>query len=428
MSLDPDSYYQLFILAVFVIISALFTAAETSLITINKVRLRHMVSELNPRAILINKLMLEPEHFFDAIMIGDSLANISAAVVGTYLALSIWPGVRGLVYAIIFLTVVILVFGEVIPKTVAVRNPNKVSLLLIRPLYLLLIFFYPLVKLLNRYTRKFSKTNDGKSLSQENPVEEELINLVNAGQEEGAIHLEEETMIHGVFDFTDTVVKDVMVPRPDIIAIEKDATYQELLAIIKTEQFSRIPVFENNIDNILGVVHIKDLILKDYQGSQAFSLLDYLRQPFFIPETKKVNELFRAMKKEKIHMAIVLDEYGSTTGLVTLEDMIEEIMGDIQDEHDMEEPSYRRIDADTIEVNASLRIDEVNDKLGFNLENEEADTVGGLVFAELDRVPKKGDKISTNGIEFVVQEMDGHRIEKLLLTKVKKEEADQPAS
>ena len=251
-------------------------------------------------------------------------------------------------------------------------------------------------------------------------TEEELINMVASGivvsgQSEEVINQVEKTMLHGVIEFADMVVKEVMTPRPDIIAVDKNISYEDLLMVIKEEQFSRIPVYEKTVDNILGVVHIKDLILLLPEQREDFCLEKHVRQTIFVPETKKISELFMVMKKEKIHMAIALDEYGSTAGIVTLEDLIEEIMGDIQDEHDREEPLLQRIDEDTVEIKASMRIEELNENLGLNLSCEEADTVGGLVFAVLDRVPVQGDKIELENLELSVWEMEGHRIEKVRL-------------
>ncbi|NLO42707.1 MAG: HlyC/CorC family transporter, partial [Bacteroidales bacterium] len=249
-------------------------------------------------------------------------------------------------------------------------------------------------------------------------TEEEIYSLVASGQDAGTINQVEKNMIHGVFEFTDMVVKDVMTPRPDITAVEKHTSYEDLIKIIKEEQFSRIPVYDGSIDNILGVVHIKDFGFLQAHELASFVPEKYVRQTFFVPETKKISELFVAMKKEKIHMAIVLDEYGSTAGLVTMEDLIEEIMGDIQDEHDTEEPLLQRIDEETVEINASMRIEEFNDLLDVKLKCEEADTVAGMVITVVDRVPVEGGQMEMENLRLTVWEMEGHRIEKLRINRV----------
>ena len=417
--MDPDGSYRLILLVVLLIMSALFTAAETALLSLNKYRLRHLAEELDAQTILGNKLLNEPQKLYDTVLVGDNLVNISAVVIGTSLAFRFWGEKWGIIYAIIFLASLILVFGELLPRVAAAKSPVRLSLFLIRFLFVVMIILYPLVKFFNLLTALLAKIVGAQPAAGENGITEEaIIDLVTAGQEDGVIHQEEKTMIHGVFDFTDTLVKDVMVPRPDIAAVEKNASYQELIDLIKEEQFSRIPVYENNIDNILGVVHIKDLIIAQPGEQGEFRLSDYLRQTLFVPETKKVNDLFRTMKKEKIHLAVVLDEYGSTAGLVTLEDLIEEIMGEIQDEHDSEEPELHKIDANTVEVNGSMRIEELNKLLALDLHCEEADTLGGFVFAELGRIPVHGDQVRVNNVELTVLEMEGHRIEKLRLTRL----------
>lgn len=416
--MDPDSSYQLIILVVLVFISAIFTAAETAFHSLNKFRLRNLLAEMNPQAMVVSSLLSEPVKLFNTILIGDSMANIAAVVLGTLVAIRIWGSGTQVLLLVAALTGLIIVFGELLPRIIASQRPEKTALALGKVLRLLTFCLYPVVIILNSLTHVFSRVLGAEPQAADSSVtEDEIISLVAAGQEEGVIHQEETSMIHGVFDFTDTVVRDVMVPRPDIVALDKDASLEELVKVIREEQFSRIPVYEHNVDNILGVVHIKDLFATLAQGQEGFSLADYLRQPLFVPETKKVNELFMAMKKEKNHMAIVLDEYGSTAGLVTLENLIEEILGDIQDEHDMEEPELKNIDPHTVEINGGMRIDEVNERLGLDLECEEADTLGGLVFAELGRVPVEGNKIQVGNVELEVLMMDGHRIEKLKLTR-----------
>lgn len=417
--MDPDSSYQLIVLIVLILCSAVFTAAGTAFQAVSRYKLRHLIAGFNSNVNLVNKLLDQPVKLYNTVLIGDNLCNISAVAIGTSLAFRSWGEERGLLLAILILTSLVVVFGEILPQTIANKNPEKVAFNMVRLIYFLMLVLYPVVAVLNVISRFFSWLLGVEESVHENGsiTEEEIINLVAAGQEDGFIHQEEKTMIHGVFDFTDTIVRDVMIPRPDIIAIEKDSPLDELLEIIKEEQFSRIPVYQETIDNILGIVHIKDLIVGFAGKGEAFRLSDYLRQPFFVPETKKVNELFKAMKKEKGHMAVVLDEYGSTAGLVTMEDLIEEILGDIQDEHDTEEPELQRIDADTIDLNASMRLDELNEQLGLTLECEEADTVGGLVFTLLDRVPVEGDAVEVDGVRLIVLDMDGHRIEKLRLVK-----------
>ncbi|MDX9871316.1 MAG: hemolysin family protein [Clostridia bacterium] len=365
--MDPDSS-QYVIFVILLSFSFLMSAFESTLLTFNRYRFR------NRFVILLN--------------IGQCLLTIALAVIGIPL------------FGLPLTVGIVVVLTEVFPRILAYQKPALVK------------FIFEKIPGLNN-----PETNG--------VTEEEIIELVSVGQEDGVIHQEEKTMIHGVFDFTDTIVKDVMIPRPDIVAAEKETTLPELLEIIKKEQFSRIPVYDKNIDNILGVVHIKDLIMTDAAGKADFSLQDYLRPTIFLPETKKVNELFKTMKKEKIHLCVVLDEYGGTAGLITMEDLIEEIMGDIQDEHDTEEPDIRILEENIAEVKASIRIDELNETLDLDLSCEEADTAGGMVFTLLGRIPAEGESVRLNNVELKVIVMEGHRVERLRVTKLEPEEEEQ---
>lgn len=417
--MDPDSSMQVLVFLILLALSSLFTAAQVALAAVNKYRFKSLVSELNSKTVHVARLLDNPGKLFSTLLIADTLANITAVVLGTSFAVQLWGERWGITGAVIILSLLVAVFGETLPRTLAQSKPEDTILKLGRFIYLAMVLLYPLVILLNMISGLFARIWGAEQTTPENGLtEQEIISIVAAVQEGGIIQQEETSMIHGVFEFTDTVVRDVMVPRPDIVAVAADISLTDLAEVIKEEQFSRIPVYEENIDNIMGVVHIKDIMEALLEEKGSFRLLDYLRQPFFVPETKKVNELFRSMQKEKTHMAVVLDEYGSTAGLVTLEDLIEEIMGDIQDEHDTEEPELLNVDANTVEINGSMRIDELNEELGLDLHCEEAETIGGLVFAELDRVPLEGDQVVLGELELTVLEMIGHRIERIRLTRI----------
>lgn len=415
--MDPDSWIRILFFLMLLFFSSLFSAAEAAVVKLNKYRLKKLAQAQNPRAMLLNRLLEQPGKLFNTILLAESVSIIGTVVLGTSLAIEIWGEVLGKVWAIIILSILVAVLGEISPRAYAVKQPEKVVLNLVRFIYGVMLVLSPLVVMLNKLSNFLLNHNkDDDSKGDISITEQEIFSMVAAGQEEGVIHQEETSMIHGIFEFTDTLVKDVMVPRPDIVAVAQDISLIELVDVIKKEQFSRIPVYDDNIDNIIGVVHIKDIIETLAENNQDFQIKNYLRQPFFVPETKKVNELFKGMQKEKTHMAIVLDEYGSTAGIVTLEDLIEEIMGDIQDEHDKEEPELLNVDDNTVEISGSMRLEELNEELGLDLHCEEAETVGGLVFTELDRVPTEGDQVRIGKLTLTVIEMDGHRIEKIRLT------------
>jgi putative hemolysin len=425
--LDPDCSHQLILFAFFLLLAGFFATWEYALKSLNKLRLQQTETETDPRVDLVNKIIEMPEQVFNTLLFGRLVAGITSVVLGTRLILNL-DGSKGEGWGLVSFTValmlVFMLVGKSLPEVLGKKYALGISLFFSRSILFFKYLFFPFMKLFDLLEEFFSSVVGlEKSERLGNGLTEaEIFDLVASGQEDGTINQVEKTMLHGVFEFTDMVVKDVMTPRPDITAVEKQTTYEDLMRVIKEEQFSRIPVYDGTVDNILGVVHIKDLIFLLPEERRDFSPERHVRQTIFVPETKKISELFISMKKEKIHMAIVLDEYGSTAGLVTLEDLIEEIMGDIQDEHDSEEPLLQYIDQDIIEINASMRIEELNELLGLNLQYEEADTVGGLVFAVLDRVPVEGDVVEIAELAFTVWEMEGHRIEKLRLEKLEKTE------
>lgn len=423
--MDPDSCSQLIILVLLLLLAVFWTVTATAMLSLNKYRLRNLVTELDPRALLLHRIMQDSVKLNDTLSIGDSVLKVSATVLGTVLAFRNFGDDKNLLAVIIIFAVGMVVIGEILPKTIVQKNPERILLKLARVIPVMTLVLFPVVKVFKIFGLFFEKLLGVNSCEDNTVTEEEIIQLVAAGKENGVIHQEEKTMIHGVFEFTETLARDLMVPRPDIVAVEKDTKLHELLDVIRKEQFSRIPVYDKSIDNILGVVHIKDLVMAKARETDNFILSDYLRPALFIPETKKINDLLRTMKKEKIHLCIVLDEYGGTAGLVTMEDIIEEIMGDIQDEHDIEEPDYHQIDEKVFDVKASLRIEELREKLGINLECSVADTVGGLVFTQLGRIPVVGDSVTLPDVELAVVLMDGHRIEKVRLTKLEHEEGTE---
>ncbi|MGI6587348.1 MAG: hemolysin family protein [Peptococcia bacterium] len=424
--MDPDSCYQLIYVVIFVLLSSFLVMCKIALRSLKKKKFQQENSvKKNPRVLLVNKIIKEHPDIFIALFLGILMSWIIVIGLGTVIAVKYWGESWGVFYSLVILVATFMVIGKIIPETLGQKYATQISCLCIKVMLLFKYLFYPLTKLF-ALLKHFCQNIMGieKIVEDENEfTEEEIINMVASGlivpgQNEGMINQVEKTMLHGVIEFADIVVKEVMTPRPDIITVDINISYEDLIKVIKEKQFSRIPVYEETVDNILGVMHIKDLILLLPNQREDFCLEKYIRQTIFVPETKKISELFMVMKKEKIHMAIVLDEYGSTAGIVTLEDLIEEIMGDIQDEHDREEPLLQRIDDDTVEINASMRVEDLNENLGLSLSCEEAETVGGLIFAILDRIPVEGDKLKVGNLELSVLEMEGHRIEKVCLRKI----------
>ena len=311
------------------------------------------------------------------------------------------------------MTVLILIFGEITPKSIAKQKSEKVSLIVSKPIKVVVSVFKPLVTVFTGISSLFIRLLGGDPKASEPFItQEELKTMVGVSEEEGVLEDVEKEMIFNVFDFGDMQVKDIMVQRVDITAIDVEFKYKEVLEIIKTEQFSRIPVYKETIDNIIGILNVKDLIIADI-NEEDFKVTDYTREPFYTFEFKKITEVFKEMKKSKNHMSIVLDEYGGTVGIITIEDLIEEIVGEIEDEYDDEDEMIEVVKEDEYIVDGSARLDDISDLIGVSMESEELDSVGGLVIGELGRIPEEKEEVLINNIRFVVEEVDKNRIKKV---------------
>jgi CBS domain containing-hemolysin-like protein len=317
------------------------------------------------------------------------------------------------------MTFLIFVFAEVTPKTYALQRPERAALLAARPVYILGRLLQPLGRLLIVVSNVAMVVLPGRGMPKGPFVtEEEIRHLIDMAEEEEEIEEEERVLIHSVFEFGDTVVREVMVPRPDMVAIRAEATVDQALETIVKAGYSRIPIYEGDTDNITGVLYAKDLLRKTARAGGGTKVATLGRAPLFVPEQKKVAELLREMQQQRVHMAIVVDEYGGTAGLVTIEDLIEEIVGEIVDEYDQEEPLVEPIDEGTMRVDAKMPIDEVNELLGVELPHEEWDTVGGLVFGLTGRVPTVGEAVQFDSLEFRTERVTGRRIQKVVITKL----------
>ena len=320
---------------------------------------------------------------------------------------------------VVVITFVILFFSEIIPKIFASKTTKNLAPRLAYPLYFFYFLFYPLSLVLEKITGTISSwlgiDKDKHYLS-----EEELRTLVEVGEEKGALLKDEKEMIHSIFEMGDTTAKEIMVPRTDMVCIEKNATINQVMSLIKEKLHSRIPVYEETVDNILGILYVKDLLpLIKKRNFTEFELTKFKRPPYYVPEQKKINELLREYQTEKIHMAIVVDEYGGTSGIVTLEDVIEEIVGEIQDEHDIEAPLYQKINENTFVVNASMALEEINEELALDLPTEEGvETLAGFLLGQFGNVPKSKEMITWNGYEFLIEKSTKKRIQQVrIITK-----------
>ena len=408
---DPSSWWLILILLILVCGSAFFSASETALTSLNKIKLRNMAEENVKNADKVQKLIDDPNRLLSSILIGNNLVNNAAAALTTMIAVSLLGGQSGVGAATMIITIIILIFGEITPKTLASQNAEKVSLAVSNIISVIVVISTPVVKVMNLITNVLIKVLGGNSTEKTPTITEaELKTMVNVSHEEGVLEVDERRMINNVFDFGDLKAIDVMTPRTDMVCVEDTITYDEIVSIFKEERFSRLPVYHESVDNIIGILYVKDIIFID---EQHFKITDYMREPFFTYESKPISELFSEMRGNRIRAAVILDEYGGTSGLVTLEDLVEEIVGDIADEYDEQEKEIEVIKEDEFIVDGSTRLEDVNEMIGLHLASEDFDTIGGYVIGILGSFPDGGEEVETDNIKIVVEEVDKNRIEKL---------------
>lgn len=413
---DISTTGQLVALVFLVLLSGFFSGSETALVSVNRIKLKKLVEEGVPNAIIVERLLRHPNRLLATILVGNNLVNIAAAAIATSLAINFF-GSKGVGLATGIMTLLILVFGEVTPKGYAIRNAEKISLRIARLMELLVRGLYPLVRVLTAITTPLIKSFGGDVRFSPYVTEDEIKMLVEVGEKEGVIEKGEREMIHGVFEFGETEAKEVMVPRIDMKCLSIDDSIEKAIEFVRETGHSRTPVYEKSIDNIVGILNSKDLFGRTTDEVSKVGLRDLIRPAYYVPETKKLDEILREMQKRKTQMAIVVDEYGGTAGLVTLEDILEEIVGEILDEYDTEEPGVQILDEHAALVDAKTSIDDLNAALNTDLPEEEFETVGGLIFNALGRIPSTGDKIKINGNTMIVEKMRGRRIAKVRVIK-----------
>jgi CBS domain containing-hemolysin-like protein len=405
-------------IVVLLLVAAFLAMAETAIARMSRVKALHLAQEKTKGADTLVKVVEDPAPYLNVVLLLTLLCHITSTVLATAFAIRHWNE-TGEAIAVVAMTVAIFVFAELAPKTYSVQFTERAALFMGRPVYFLGRVLQPVGKLLLLISNAVMIVLPGRPLPKGPFVsEEEIRHLVDVAEEEEEIEEEERVLIHSIFEFGDTVVREVMVPRPDMVAISADATVDEALGKIIDAGFSRIPIFDGDTDNIIGVLYAKDLLKRVHEGKKDVKLASLGRAPTFVPEQKRVSELLREMQDQRVHMAIVVDEYGGTAGLVTIEDLIEEIVGEIVDEYDKEEPLVEPIDENTIRVDAKMPIDEVNDLLSVDLPHEEWDTVGGLVFALTGRVPVAGETVRYDSVEFKTERVTGRRIQKVVIAKL----------
>lgn len=412
--MDSDLWIQILELIVLLALSGFFSSAETSMVSVSKIRLRTLEEEGDKKAALALKILENQSKMLSAILIGNNLVNTSAASIASLIAYSF--GGAAVSIATFIITFLILVFGEITPKTWATINADKLAIAYAPAVSLLMKILTPVIWFVNLFSSAILKLMGIKdSDKNQSMTESELRTIVDVSHEEGVIEEDEKDMINKVFDLGDAKAKEVMVPRVHVVMAEENSTYKDLLAIFREEKFTRIPIYKEKIDNIVGIVNMKDLLM--YDDFSHFDMQKILRKPKFTYENKKVSELLMEMKESTFNLAIVMDEYGEFSGIVTLEDIIEEIVGDVQDEYDAhEEENIVKLNNQTYDVKGYLSLHDLNDYLDLDLDSEDFDSIGGLVIDTLGRLPQTNDEtILPNGIRIKVLKVEKNRIESVRL-------------
>ena len=413
--MGPSEIGQLITVIILLSLSAFFSSSETALTTVNQIRMRTLADNGDKRAARVLRVTGNPGKMLSAILIGNNIVNLSASSISTSLAIHLF-GNTGAGIATGILTFLILIFGEVTPKTMATIKADSMSLTVAAPIGLLMKILTPVIFIINKLSLglMFLLHVNIKD-AQKKMTEEELRTIVDVSQENGVIEHEERDMIHNLFDFGDAEAKEIMVPRIDMTFVQADATYQEVLDIFRQDMFTRLPVYEDSTDNVIGIINMKDFLLQN--DTPEFSVRNLLREPYFTYEHKNTADLFLEMRKSSISLAIVLDEYGVTAGLITLEDLLEEIVGEIRDEYDAaEEDDITRISDREFYVLGSANLNDVSEALSLHFTSDDYDTIGGYCLGLLDHLPEKNEIILTdNNILLRIDRMEKNRIERIYI-------------
>ena len=412
--MDSGQALQIFIVLGLLALSAFFSSSETAMMAVNKIRIRNLADAGLSSAQTLMKVLDNQPKMLSAILIDNNIVNISASSLSTIVVTRAF----GDMYVGVgtgILTLLVLIFGEITPKTSATLYSETMALRFAKPIYMIMQVLTPVIFIVDKLSQGVLRLlHVDPNKKQDAITEDELRTIVEVSHEEGVIESDEKKMIYNVFDFGDSVAKDIMVPRIDMTFIDVNATFSEVIEVFREVKYTRYPVYEETTDNVIGIINIKDLLLTENQ--KKFCIRDYLREPLYTYEFKKTAELMVELRKTQNNIAIVLDEYGATAGLITLEDMLEEIVGEIRDEYDEdEEDLIRRIGPREYVVEAAMKLDDLNDQLGLDLESEDYDSIGGFIIGLLDHLPEEGEEVTHRNLRLVVDQVDRNRIDKIHL-------------
>lgn len=414
--MDTPGVLQLTTLVLLLILSAFFSSAETALSTVNRIRMRALEEDGNKRAVIVNRILDQYSKMISSILIGNNIVNITASSLLTTLVIRLTGGNTYVGAATGLLTVLVLLFGEIIPKNWAMTNAEKISLAYCKIIYFLMKCLTPVIFLIDKLAGGIMKLLHIDPNKKNVMTETELRTYVDVSHEDGVIESEEREIIYNVFDFSDAVAKDIMIPRINMVTVSIDASYDELMEVFRKSMYTRIPVYKEDQDTIVGLVNIKDFILTSDMNN--FHIGDIIRDAYYTYEFKKTADLMLEMREKTMNVAFVLNEYGATVGMITLEDLLEEIVGEIRDEYDEdEEELIQEVDDNVYLVEGSMKLDDINDALDTQLESDDYDSIGGIIIESLDRLPEDGEEVTLkNNITLKVQGIDQNRIMKVLMT------------
>ena len=419
--MDNTVILYLVLALVCVLLSAFFSSSETAFISLQKIRIKHMESTGVARAGRVAKLMEKPERFLSTVVLGNNFVNTAAAALGTAVAMRLLTDGEtvAVVVATVIVTVVLLVAAETVPKIVAAQHSERMALAYVTPIRTVSWLLSPAVTVLEWIGTGFSKLVGGTPVSRTLVTEEEIRTMISVGKEEGVVEEAEAKMLHKVFEFGDDPVHEAMTPRPDVVWIEKGTKLADFLKIYSKSPHSRFPIYEESSDNVIGVVSIKDILMAqaDDKLDQESPLDDLIRPTIFVPESKRIGELFTEMQETGTQMAIVVDEYGGIDGIVTMEQLLEKVVGHFGDELARRAKEFQAIDEHTYDVDGSMRIDEINEELNLEIPAGDYETVAGFVLNRLGHIPKQNEQLRYGNLKLAVKEMRGLKIEKLRITK-----------
>ena len=413
--MDPSSVLQLVIIVILLVLSAFFSSAETAFMSVNRIRIKTLVDDGDKRAAKVASILDNTSKMLSAILIGNNIVNIFASSLTTTLVARYFNS-SAVGIATGTLTLIVLIFGEITPKTMATVHAERIAFLYADIIAFIMVIFTPIIFIVNGLASVLLKLFRINTTNPKNAMtENEIRTIVEESYEDGEIETEEKQMINNVFDFGDALAKDIMIPRIDMTMADINSTYEDIIELFKQNKYTRFPIYDGSTDNVVGILNIKDLLL--YGAKEGFCIRDIMREPYFTYEYKNTAKLLEDLRSTSNTIAIVIDEYGSTVGIITLEDLLEEIVGEIRDEYDDDEKDdIEKISDKQYHLNGSTKLDDINDLLNTHFESDEYDSIGGFIIEQLDRFPEKGDKLEFPDMTILVTSTTNKRVDSVLLT------------